>query len=375
MKVLQVYKDYYPPINGGIEQHINLLAHTLSHEGIQVEVLVCNRRNKTEVFNDGPIRVTKVADLGRVLSSPVSPAFPGVLNRMRHNFDIIHFHFPNPMAEISSLFGIRGQQNAVVSYHSDIVRQKFLKPLYHGFMFKFLQRAQVILPTSDNYIQFSPVLKRFQQKCRVVPLGIDLNQFVYKPEETQEIENIRARYEKPIILFIGKLRYYKGLPYLIEAMNKTDAVLVILGDGYLEKELKDQVLQSDLNSKIFFAGKVSESEKVKYLHACTMLVLPSISPSEAFGIVQIEAQACKKPIIATELGTGTSYVTKHEETGLIVPPRDTDALTNAMQQLINNPATAKLYGENGYLRAHQLFSKEQMVKSLIQVYQSVIDNN
>ncbi len=370
MKILQVYKDYYPPVKGGIEGHLNLLSEGLRRYGMDVEVLVSNTRASLEHINVNGIPVTKVPQLGRFASAPLNATFPFWLQKLGKTADIIHFHFPNPTAELSSLFpGLTN--NVVVTYHSDIVKQKRLKEVYSPFLVRFLKKSRAIIATSRNYVHSSHVLSQFEHKCRVIPLGIDIEKFRYPQEKRSEIEAIRRQYG-PFVLFIGRFRYYKGLHVMIEAMRRIHGRLLLIGTGPLERELRRQTREAGLSQKVFFLGELSDFEMIRYLHACEVFVLPSIQRSEAFGIVQLEAMACGKPVVCTELNTGTSFVNQHGRTGLVVVPGNVESLVEAVNRLMDQPELRRQYGQAGYRRVSTHFSVERMIGEVVSLYWEIL---
>jgi len=370
LKVLQVYKDYYPPVIGGVEGHINMLANGLKQRGVEVEVLVSNTRARLEKENINGIQVTKVPQLGRLASAPLNPTFPFHLRRLARDADVLHFHFPNPTGEISSLFA-RLDNKVVVTYHSDIVRQARLAKLYSPLRHRFLESSQTIIATSPYYVRSSGVLGQFQDKTSVIPFGIDLARFALSSEKDKEIVTLRRTYGPSTLLFIGRFRYYKGLHVLIEAMSKVRGKLLLIGGGPVEKELGSQVAARRLEEKVFFLGELSDHEVVNHLHACDVFVLPSVLRSEAFGIVQLEAMACGKAVVCTELGTGTSFVNQHQETGLVVPPNDAAALAKAVNYLLANRGIREKYGKAGRKRVEKYFSKETMIENIIRTYEGI----
>ncbi len=367
LKVLQVYKDYYPPVIGGIEKHLNELCHGLAEKGVQSEVLVSNVRPRTEIVYDNSIRITKVPEHGRLQSAPLTASFYHYLRERAREADILHFHFPNPTAEMSLMFS-KIDKPYVVTYHSDIIRQAKLRKLYFPFMLRFLRKAKAIIATSPNYVQFSDVLSKVQDKCAVVPFGVDPARFAPRAEGAGDIASVRKAYGPSIVLFIGKFRYYKGLDVLIEAMKKVKGKLLLIGAGPLEQELKKQAAAADLHKKVFFMGELSDQEVVTYLQACDVFVLPSTYPSEAFGIVQLEAMACGKPVVSTELGTGTSFVNQHQKTGLVIQPNDPGALAEAIDHLLASPGIREQYGRAGRKRVEQYFTRDGMIENVIETY-------
>jgi len=371
LKILHVYKDYYPPVTGGIECHINILARGLKRKGIDVEVLVSNTKPKySREIVDG-IPITKVSQIGRFASAPINFSFPYWIRKLGKDAEIIHFHFPNPTAEFSSIFaGI--QKKIVVTYHSDIIKQKNLKKMYRPFLFEFFKKSNVLLPTSDNYINTSPVLLQYRSKCIVVPLGIDLDRFEWQDNFQAPLNKIRSKYKTPIILFVGRFRYYKGLHVLIKAMRNVNATLLMVGDGDLRKDIEAQVKREKFNHKVIFLGNLTDQEIVHYYHSCDIFVLPSIERSEAFGIVQLEAMACKKPVICTRLGTGTDYVNCHKNTGLVVQANNDKALSDSINFLLRNNDIRKEYGRNAYRRVHEHFSADKMIDKIVSIYTDLL---
>ena len=371
LKVLQVYKDYYPPVVGGVEGHINLLANGLKDRGIKVGVLVSNTQAKLEIENIDGIRVTKVPQLGRFASAPLNASLSTWVRRLGREADVIHFHFPNPTGEIASLLaGLNSK--IVVTYHSDIIRQAKLVKLYAPFLRRFLKSSDAIIATSPAYLQSSEVLRQFRDKCRVIPFGIDLNRFLLNTERSGQVAEIRRSYGGPIVLFIGRFRYYKGLYFLLEAMKGVKGNLLLIGIGPMERELKERVaVDDDLRKKVFFLGELSDEDVVIHLQACDVFVFPSIFRSEAFGIVLLEAMACGKPLISTELGTGTSFVNQHQETGLVVPPCDPGALAESINYLLTNPEIMERLGKAAKERAEKYFSLDRMVEDVIRTYEDI----
>jgi glycosyltransferase involved in cell wall biosynthesis len=373
LKVLQIYKDYYPPVKGGIEKHVNLLANGLHSRGVQVEVLVSNTRMKMESECFEGIQIYKAPQIGRFASAPLNITMSCWLRRLGERADILHFHFPNPTAELAYLIS-RLNKKYVVTYHSDIIRQVYLKILYAPFMHHFLRCADKIIATSPQYFKTSATLMKYKKKCEIIPLGIDLNQFNCNYDRLAVTSRIRKNHGTPIVLFVGKFRYYKGIHVLLQAMKKVNAKLLIVGaDHSLETTVANQIEQVGLQGKIELLGELSDERLSDYLHSCDVFVLPSVQRSEAFGLVQLEAMACGKPVVCTELGTGTSYVNEHQRTGLVVPPNDPDALAKAINHLLHNPFICEQYGISGLSRVQNFFSLEKMIDRTEQLYRQVLN--
>ncbi|RLC47566.1 MAG: glycosyl transferase family 1 [Candidatus Coatesbacteria bacterium] len=368
LRILQVYKDYCPPIFGGIEKHIALLSNRLSRVA-NVDVLVANRGLRTELEVIDGIRVTKVGELGRFLSAPVSPLFGCYLGRER--YDILHFHLPNPTAVISYLL-VRPAGKVVVTWHSDIVRQAKFLPFYRPFLMRFLQLCDVILPTSERYARSSAYLSNFTAKCRPIPLGIDVSRFSLTDDVARQVKQLRAKFGDRIVLFVGRLRYYKGLKFLIDAMQLLDAKLLIVGDGPMRAELEKYSSSRDLGEKVLFVGEVDEKSLPVYYHCCDVFCLPSIYRSEAFGVSQIEAMTCGKPVVSTALDTGIEEVNLDGLTGLVVPPMDSKSLSRAIGLLLSDKALAARLGGFAQKRVFKQFTADRMAESVLSIYNRVV---
>ncbi|MFH1681190.1 MAG: glycosyltransferase [Candidatus Eisenbacteria bacterium] len=367
--LLQVYKDYYPPVVGGIERHVHSLANALQGR-CRVRVLVANRNRRTEHEVVDGVPVTRVADLGRFLSAPVSPAFPYWLKRL--DSDLVHFHLPNPTAEISALLS-RPRGKVVATYHSDIVRQKLTGALYAPALRAFLRRADALIVTSPIYARTSPVLGEIAERCRVIPLGVDPKPYEQTAEMDERVAELLGRTPGPRIYFLGVLRYYKGLPYLVRAMRDLSAHLYIGGDGPVRPELERLVRATGLADRVHFLGALAERDAIAWMHACDVFCLPAHLRSEAFGLCQVEAHLCGKPVVSTRLDTGVPFVNQHEVTGLVVPPRSPEALAEALARLLADGDLRARLGAKARARALEEFTLETMIGRLWRVYLELLD--
>ncbi len=371
MRVLLVYKDYYPVV-GGIEHHIQLLAEGLRERGVDARVLVTNTGRRTLEGEINGVPVTKTGRLLNISSAPISLAFYGRLARLSRDADIVHLHFPYPPAEIGQLL-IGGGRHFVLSYHSDIVRQKVLGFFYRPLLWQVLRRAERITVSNPQYIQTSRFLRPFADKCVVVHHGVDLSRFTPTPQVQQRVAAIRQQYgDLPLVLTVGKLRHYKGIDVLIDALKQVQARALIVGEGPLGPLWRQKARDEGLSERAIFLGEVPEAELVALYHAADIFAFPSTNRAETWGTVQVEAMACGLPVICTELGTGTTYVNQHNVTGLVIPPNDPAALAAALQQLIDDPALRARLGEAAYRRAHGELSKEAMLNQMLAFYADVL---
>ncbi|HZQ07235.1 MAG TPA: glycosyltransferase [Anaerolineae bacterium] len=361
MRILHIYKDYFPVV-GGIENHVRLLAEEQAARGHDVTVLVTSVNRHTRVETRNRVKVIYASRLFNVSSAPFSVDLFRYVSRIES--DIIHLHEPFPFGEMANYFGGRSRA-AVMTYHSDIVRQRFLGALYAPFLQRILARVNTIIATSPNYIESSPVLRQWKEKCVVVPLGIEI-----KPTQ-KYVEQQNQRNGQ--LLFVGKLRYYKGLNYLIDAMRLLpNAHLTVVGSGPMEREWRTLAEQLGVNERITWAGEVADESLGAYFAACDVFVLPCSERSEAFGTVQLEAMAAGKPMVSCDVKTGVAWVNQNEVTGLVVPPKDSRALAEAIARLINDDSLRARMGAAGVARVQAEFTLEKMVERVMKVYENAL---
>lgn len=367
MKVVHIYKDFYP-ISGGVENIIFALSKEILPYA-DVKVLVSARRFKREELSIESVNILRVPEMIRLNSMPILPTLYRELKKIKA--DLLHFHHPFPMGDFSYLIS-RVKTHAVVSYHSDVVRQRVSNIFYHPIMNSFLKKVRKIITSSSEYTESSPVLRKWKDKVVVIPYGIDTKFFSPANTEDDLTIKIREKYGERIVLFVGLLRYYKGLDVLINATKYVDGKVIIIGRGPEWGRLNRLISDKRLHDKVILENSVTNFNLLPYYRSCDVFVLPSIYRSEAFGIVLLEAMACGKPVISTELGTGTSWVNQHGVTGLVVPPGDPKALADAINTIMDDRSLAKRMGEAGRKRVLENFTKELMAERVLKVYKEVL---
>ncbi|AMB87542.1 glycosyl transferase family 1 [Pseudomonas agarici] len=371
MKILHFFKTYYPvSLGGGIEQFIFQLSEGGFAHGVNAETLYLSPQ--------GPARCLAVGrhyshasrlDL-QVASTGFSLSAFKDFSELAREADIVHYHFPWPFADVVH-FATCLRKPTVVSYHSDIVRQKFLLGLYRPLMHRFLGSVDRIVVSSPNYLESSPVLARYRDKLSVIPIGLDKDTYPQVPPE--KLAFWRSVMGERFFLFVGRLCYYKGLDYLLEAAAKITYPIAIVGVGNLEASLKAKAERLGL-THVHFLGGLADVDKAALLQLCYSMVFPSHLRSEAFGIALLEAAMFGKAMISCEIGTGTSYINIAGETGLVVPPADPAALACAMTRLWGNAPRTQEMGARAQLRFEQLFTAKEMVRGYVGVYQKVLSN-
>ena len=365
MRVLQLGK-FYDPFLGGMETVLKEICESLAHE-VQFQVVVANTCWRTEHENR-KVPVTRVGSLGKLLSCSIAPTYP--LWARKFDPDLIHVHLPNPLAELSGLLAKRDVP-VVAQFHSDVVRQRNLLKVYGPFLEAFYRRASCIIVPTPRHIEISQFVSRHRDKCRVVPFGVPLSRFDLDEDGKKKVDGLRDG--MPSVLCVGRLVSYKGVEYLLRAMESVKARLWIIGVGPLEDSLKHLAAQLGLTDRVQFLGKVSEADLMAYYHACDVFVLPSITNAEMFGVVQLEAMACRKPVISTDLPTGVSWVNQHEKTGYIVPRENVGELAGAIRRLLDSAQLREEMGEAGRTRVEENFTSTKMAEAMLQVYQEMLE--
>jgi glycosyltransferase involved in cell wall biosynthesis len=368
LRILQIGK-FYPPYAGGIETHLEELCTRLRHVA-DVQVIAANTSRQSVTEQVSGITVHRAGTFAHFANVPLSPGMVGAIRRAPA--DIVHIHWPNPMAVLAYLAsGHTGR--LVLTYHSDIVKQRAVALPFQPIFNLFMSRCKAVIATSPNYVETSPVLRRYRHLCKVIPYGIAPDRLA--APDRSVLTDLRRRYGPRIVVAVGRLVYYKGFEYLVRAMRSVNGHALIIGDGPLREELKSLAVSTGVGDRVTFVGEKCGNDLVPYFHAADVFALPSIARSEAFGIVQLEAMACGKPVINTKLDSGVPFVSLDGVTGLSVPPAEPQALAAAINELLDNHALRFKYGQAGRRRVAQEFQLDTMVRRTCQVYGEVMGSN
>lgn len=364
-RVLHLGK-YYPPVTGGIENHVASLCAGLAAT-LDVTALVFNTDRRTRRDAVEGVEVLRAGTYGRVLSTEIAPGFLRLFAGQR-GADLVHLHVPNPVGELASL-AISRRVPLVVTYHSDVVRQRIAGRLVRGLLHRVLRRADRVIVFTRRYMESSPILRRYEDKCVIIPHGIDPEETAPTPATAMQTRRLLERHGAKLVLFIGRLVYYKGLDVLLRALARTpDAVLLIAGDGPMRGALEALSRELGLGPRVVFLGSITQADKVAALHACRLLVLPSTHRSEAFGLVQLEAMAAGRAVISARIDSGVPFVNLDGETGRVVTPGDAEDLASAMRALLDDEPLCRRLGEAGRRRVLSVFTRDRMVRECAALY-------
>ena len=369
IRVLHVYKKTLPFSFGGVETFIDTLCKTDSKLGVKNTVLTLHPKPQKQPIEMDGYSVHQAKQNLFLASTGFSASAFRKFKRLSNDADIIHYHFPNPFADMLHL-ACRPKKPSIVTYHSDIIRQKHLLHIYRPLKQWFLNSVDRIAATSPNYFITSNILQQFSNKVSVIPIGIDPK--AYETVDSERLKYWRSRLSNPFFLFVGTMRYYKGLHIALEAIARTEIQIAIAGINGIEKDLKAQAAALKLKN-VDFLGLVNDEDKIALLNLCYGFIFPSHLRSEAFGISLLEAAMAGKPMISCEIGTGTTFVNSANETGLVINPGSPCELREAMQFLLDNPKVAANMGKNAKKRALKLFTVDQQAKSYYDLYQQLLN--
>jgi glycosyltransferase involved in cell wall biosynthesis len=367
VKVLHVYRTYFPDPQGGLQEALRQICLAVRPFGIDNTIFTLSPEPDPAVLDRDEARVVRCRSWAAPASCDIGG--PAAFRRFREladAADVIHYLFPWPFADLLHRSAPAGKPS-VMTYVSDIVRQRWLRRAYAPLMWGTLQNMSAIIANAPVYARTSPVLSDPAVADRVtcIPLGIDENSYPREADEgvIRRLDLIDETY----FLFVGVLRYYKGLHQLVRAAQQVNAKIVVAGSGPEEPSLRRLAAKLG-TSNVIFAGQVSDAEKVALIRGCRALVLPSHLRSEAYGMVLVEAAMLGRPMICCEIGTGTSFVNADGETGLVVTPNDPQALATAMDRLLQDDCLARTMGFAARRRYERLFSGEVLGRAYAEVF-------
>ena len=362
MRIVHVYKDYYPVL-GGVENHIKMLAEAQAMAGHDVTVLVTNPGGEPRYTVENLVKLIRAQRMATVASTPLSVDLLCQLARLQP--DMTHLHFPYPIGEVGQWL-VGRKRPYVITYHSDVVKQQLILRFYKPLLNRVLANARRLIVSNSNYIQSSNWIRPYAAKCSVIPFAVDIQRF--HPQNAPQNGQ-----RKPILLFVGRHRYYKGVDDLIRAMDAVDGQLIIGGDGPERNSWEALSQQLDLSEKISFVGEVPDDQLPSFFAQGDVFVLPANTRAESFGIVLQEAMASGLPCVTTELGTGTSWLVRDGENGFVVPPQDAPALAQAINQLLADSDLRRKMGQAGRQRAEDEFTLARMVERVDAAYVASCD--
>jgi rhamnosyl/mannosyltransferase len=355
-------------VMGGITRHVDELAAGLARREISVEVVAPAARTGQRSFGPRDCSIVRPRSWGRAFSTELSPGLYWATASRRA--DVVHVHLPNPIAIAALATAPRAP--LVATYHCDLDRTFGMAgAVYHALLGRVLRRAGGIVVSSDAMVQ-STHLRSWGPRVHVIPLGVEPERLAAGPVVSRVEADLRARFGSRIVLFVGRLVYYKGLDVLLRAMLHVRGELLLVGVGVDGDRLRRTAAQLGLSRRVHHVGFVSDAELPGFYRAATVVVLPSTGIGEAFGLTQVEAALCGRPVVSTRLPTGVSRVNEHGVTGLCVEPGDPRALAAALAQLLDDEGRSRAMGEAARQRALREFTVDPMVERTVALYERVV---
>jgi rhamnosyl/mannosyltransferase len=363
LSILHIGK-FYPPYRGGMESHLHDLASRQAQVN-HVQVVVSNSSPRTEISEMDAVNVARVARYATVASMPVCPDLAVAIRNAPA--DLVHLHMPNPGAALAYLLsGHPGK--LIVTHHADTLGRRVLRLLSDPFVARVMRRASHIIVSSSRYLDSSGELAPFRDKCRIIPLGIDMPDL--PSAGNARVRELRERFGDRAIIAVGRLVPYKGFDVLIRAMKYVESKLVLVGSGPLAAQLASLAAAEGVTGKISILGPVRDLGP--YLNAACLFVLPSINRAEAFGLAQVEAMAAGLPVINTDIDSGVPQVSRDGQTGITVPPGDEFALARAIQTLLDREDLRLQFGSAARARARSEFSADLMAQRTMDLYKEAL---
>ena len=375
MRVLHLGRFWHGK-SGGIERHAALLCKGLAASGVDVVNLVAAKNVHSQDFMVNGVRTIEVASFGVALSTAIAPLLPFKALQLHREkpFDIVHLHLPDPLSHAAALL-LPKSVKRVITWHSDIIRQKTALQMYAPFLNRLVNSADAVVAATqahfDSSTQISPSLPL--NRRHVIAYGLDYSALRLTERTTALRDDLRAQAQgRGMVFALGRHVYYKGFDVLINALEHTSAFLILGGDGPLRPQLQQQVSALGLQDRVHFAGLIPEADLAAYFRTCDVFCLPSVEQSEAFGLVQLEAMACAKPVVNTQLNNGVNVVMLDGVTGLTVPVGDAPAMATAIHRLMVDTNLRKQLGGQAQERAYAEFSLAASVQKHVALYEGLL---
>lgn len=377
-RVLHISKYYYPFL-GGTEQVARDMVKALIGTGAKQKVICFNEdasdgkmtcnRGETRVDTIDGVDVIRCGYFLKARSQAVSATYSRELKKVMDEFrpNIIILHYPNPFVTHYLMKYKERDFKLLVYWHLDITKQKLLKHLFYGQNLALIKRADKILGATPKHVDESAFTPQFGEKRYILPYMIDESNLVITDEEIEAGKQIKEKYAgKTLGFFIGRHVPYKGLTYLIKAskeLGDADMHFLVAGSGELTESLKEEAKD---DPKVEFLGKITDSERRSYLYACDIVLFPSITRNEGFGLALAEGMYFGHPAVTFTIpGSGVNYVNLDGMTGIECPNCDYKSYAKALSKLADDKEMRGQMGVAARQRVLDNFTSESFKKNLV----------
>lgn len=365
----------YPPYRGGTGRVCADQAAYLSRRGHTVTVY-CPAPGREGAVETGPPRVVRTPTWLRVGNAAVAPGHLGIPRP-----DILHLHYPYyGGGDFAWLDALIRRIPYVVTYHQDVELPGALGIVarrHHALIGqRQLAGAKVVMATSLDYARHSrlaPLLRRTPERVVETPNGVDTERFFPAPRDQALLHAYGIPSQERVVVFVGSLdraHYFKGVDVLIQAVAELRDValrLFVIGRGELSETYAQLAATLGIAGRVRFLRDVDDDALPAHIRLADVLVLPSRTRGEAFGVVLLEALASGVPVIASDLPGVRSVVTRTKG-GLLVPAGDAQALALALSRLLTNDEQRVELGRQGCQAVERLFAWPRVIDQLERVY-------
>jgi glycosyltransferase involved in cell wall biosynthesis len=385
LRIVHVASHFLPDVVGGVENYVYHLSKEFIKQGHDVTIYTSRPRRVTPTTKkvDG-ISVVRLPTFFQLYNTPILPSL--FFELIKEDVDVIHAHLPHPMVYDIAAFSCHFKHiPLIVTVHNLEVAggsslNALFSKLYSNSLLHFtLRSAKKIITTTRQYIETADILKKLRSKIAVIPVGVDRTYLKIKYNK-EKLRSELSLSDKFIILFVSKLtakHRYKGLVYLLKALAKMkkkkfpEIQLFVIGKGELRPYYEELTRKLRIEDIVTFTGFVEKNTLIKYYTMADLLVLPSITKHEGFGMVALEALAFETPVITTDIA-GVSEVIIKEKCGIVVESKNSLALMNAIQVLLLDRELAGNMGKKGRKIIAQKYNWTDISRQMLDVYQAII---
>ncbi len=392
MNILQLCIRF-PPGPGGAENHVYHISKELIGRGhdlkvftsdLYTEIPFVRLKNPEPILGGVPVQRFRSYSLGGDMHYIFMPSMIKAI--LKEKTDLIHTHSYGYFQSTSGVFAKKLKDLPMVitpHYHPPWSmwggsKRKQLRKFYDGILGKTTFFAlDAIICHTENEKKLISMFSVPEEKIRIIPAGVDFSRFESLP--SPQLFRDHFKVNDRIVLYTGRLASNKGLFHLMDAAPKVlsqfkDTTFVLVGEDEGErKRLEERTVKLGIKDNVLFTGHIKDEKRfLSAYSACDVFVLPS--EYEAFGLVLLEAMACKKPCVATRVG-GVPEVIQDGKTGLLVEYGDAKELANAINDLLGDEKKRKEMGNHGRKRVKENFTWPIVVDKLERVYEEVMESH
>ena len=367
---------------GGSSLATHSLVNEISTSDVDIKVFTTSADSGDHLDRDGRMEIYRYATKIKLLTSPISL---GLFHKpLEHDVDLVHVSFDMPPGPFAAYrYARKKNLPLILTYHGDwdpdygSFARKVGVSINNKFVSDLLSYTDIIISPSRLYAEKSKYLSKYLDKIRVIPNGIDLDEFQLNYSQSECREKLNLPLKCKVILFFGYLTPYKGPDILLGVFrevlkNQPDTILLFAGNGNMEDELKKLTRKWNIQDNIIFAGFVDKKRRSLYYKSADIFCLPSTMSTECYPLAILEAMASGVPVVASDIG-GIPDIIENNFNGLLVPPADAEKLEDNLNFLLQNPEIGKKFSENA-LKGIKKYSWKNIATETLKLYESLLEN-